>query len=189
MAVGGGSQGLQGSREGSQPQQHAAPPPARAGAEPSTRHLQMQQPGTARSNHRQDARRVFRNRARPRWTPPHTLDRCGGHARCSRDQSRRGLDFSYVDADELVQVAAGHVDTPRISDDGLLLTVGLTPRGPEEDSRNRPSEPVGSRARRRPLAGLPRQFLAPCPPRLGGVHRSLRLGDANCSRNSDCLVH
>src|ERR1700733_1677503 len=39
------------------------------------------------------------------------------------------------------------------------------------------------------LAGLPRQFLAACPPRLGGVHRSLRLGHAHCSLYSGWLIH
>src|SRR5215831_15346842 len=38
-------------------------------------------------------------------------------------------------------------------------------------------------------AGLPRQFLAACPPRLGEVHRSLRLGHAHCSMYSDSLIH
>src|SRR5262245_10071772 len=38
-------------------------------------------------------------------------------------------------------------------------------------------------------AGLPRQFLAACPPRLGRVHRALRLGQAHCSMYSDSLIH
>src|SRR5262249_26020555 len=38
-------------------------------------------------------------------------------------------------------------------------------------------------------AGLPRQLLAACPPRLGRAHRRLRLGHAPCCMYSDSLIH
>lgn len=41
-------------------------------------------------------------------------------------QSRPRLDFSRLNVNDLVQVAAGRVDTPGVSDDGLVLTVSLT---------------------------------------------------------------
>lgn len=41
------------------------------------------------------------------------------------DQSRPRLDFSQLDVNELVQVATGRLDSPRVSDDGLVLTVSL----------------------------------------------------------------
>lgn len=41
------------------------------------------------------------------------------------DQSRPRLDFSQLALNNLVQVAAGRVDTPSVSDDGLVLTVSL----------------------------------------------------------------